>query len=57
MECEKCGVEVARINWRGHLKSKTHMKNDPDQTAKPIEYTKLCENVMYKLDLPVGMRI
>jgi len=33
--CEKCNVEVARINWVLHLKTKAHMKNDPDQTVNP----------------------
>jgi len=57
MHCDKCDVEVARVNWRGHLKSKTHMKNDPDQTTNPIKYKKTVKNVMYTLHLPVGMHI
>jgi hypothetical protein len=33
--CEKCNVEITPKNWARHLKTKTHLKNDPDQTIKP----------------------
>jgi len=31
-ECELCGVEITPPNWSRHLRSKTHIKNDPEQT-------------------------
>ena len=39
MRCEKYNVEVTCTSWAQHLKSKTHMENDPDQTVKPLGNT------------------
>jgi hypothetical protein len=33
--CEKCNVKITPKNWARDLKTKTHLKNDPDQTVKP----------------------
>lgn len=54
MRCEKCDVEVKTQNWSKHLKSKTRLKNDPDQNLKPLGHTKVVKNLMYKLHLAVG---
>ena len=49
--CEKCNIEVSSANCIRHLKSKTHLKNDPDQTTQPpCERPKNCaKNVMLQL--------
>jgi hypothetical protein len=57
MHCEKCDVEVTRIKWRTDLNSKTHIKNDPDQTASPLGDTKLCEKCNVQLNRAVGVHI
>ena len=43
MQCEKCNVEVKEHSWFLHLKGKTHLENDPQQTIKPFRRTKFCE--------------
>jgi hypothetical protein len=37
------------LNWTKPLKSKTHLENDPDQTAKPFGHTRLCEKCNVKV--------
>ena len=43
VQCENCNVEVKTRSWYDYLKSKIHLENDPDQTMKPSEHTRLCE--------------
>jgi hypothetical protein len=33
--CKKCNKEITYKNWSQHLKTKWHLKNEPDQTIKP----------------------
>lgn len=35
--CEECNLEMLYCNWGRHLKSQTHIKNDPEQTVKLFE--------------------
>ena len=35
IECQLRGVKITYKNWARHLKSKAHLKNDPDRTIKP----------------------
>jgi flagellar motility protein MotE (MotC chaperone) len=37
--CGKCRMIVTYKNWARHLRSKKHLKNDPDQTIKPKKIT------------------
>jgi hypothetical protein len=41
--CEKCNVETTRYGWYCHVKTKPHLKNDPEQTLKPMEFAQLFE--------------
>jgi hypothetical protein len=32
---EKCNLKMVLSSWDRHLKTKTHLQNDPDKTIKP----------------------
>ena len=34
-ECKQCNIKITSKNWARYLKSKAHLKNDPDHTIKP----------------------
>ena len=47
--CKICNTEVRTSNWLKHLRSKTHLKNSPDEIIEPPKsvnrniLTRLCE--------------
>jgi hypothetical protein len=47
--CEKCDVEITYKNWARHLRSKAHLKNDPDQTIRSEKTPIWCKS--YKLKI------
>jgi hypothetical protein len=55
--CKICNTEIASNSWSRHLKSKTHLENNPDEIIKPIRpkiyemSTRLCEKCNVEISL------